>query len=106
MRSLGDLWSDGSAPCGSRLQELYRSTMETFQTLVDVLFLQTLPGVTGLSRAQCDLVGREAQEDAALRLGDAERFRRQQWRLSQDLLEREQQVGVCGAGPASARLET
>lgn len=73
-------------------QELYRSTMETFQTLVDVLFLQTLPGVTGLSRAQCDSVGREAQEDAALRLGDAERFRRQQWRLSQDLLEREQQV--------------
>ncbi|CAK6433311.1 unnamed protein product [Pipistrellus nathusii] len=73
-------------------QELYRGTMETFQTLMDGLFLQTLPGVTGLSRAQCDSVRREAQEDAALQLGRADRFRRQQWRLSQDLLEREQQV--------------
>lgn len=66
--------------------------METFQTLMDGLFLQALPGVTGLSRAQCDSVRREAQEDAALQLGRADRFRRQQWRLSQDLLEREQQV--------------
>ncbi|XP_014393769.1 PREDICTED: LOW QUALITY PROTEIN: ellis-van Creveld syndrome protein [Myotis brandtii] len=73
-------------------QELYRSTMGTFQTLVDVLFLQTLPDVTGLSRAECDSVRREAQEDAALQLGNADRFRRQQWRLSQDLLEHEQQV--------------
>ncbi|XP_036184472.1 ellis-van Creveld syndrome protein isoform X2 [Myotis myotis] len=73
-------------------QELYHSTMGTFQTLVDVLFLQTLPDVTGLSRAECDSVRREAQEDAALQLGNADRFRRQQWRLSQDLLEREQQV--------------
>uniref|UniRef100_G1P5N1 EvC ciliary complex subunit 1 n=1 Tax=Myotis lucifugus TaxID=59463 RepID=G1P5N1_MYOLU len=73
-------------------QELYRSTMGTFQTLADVLFLQTLPDVTGLSRAECDSVRREAQEDAALQLGNADRFRRQQWRLSQDLLEHEQQV--------------
>ncbi|XP_059531950.1 evC complex member EVC isoform X2 [Myotis daubentonii] len=73
-------------------QELYCSTMGTFQTLVDVLFLQTLPDMTGLSRAECDSVRREAREDAALQLGNADRFRRQQWRLSQDLLEREQQV--------------
>nr|KAF6391911.1 EvC ciliary complex subunit 1 [Pipistrellus kuhlii] len=73
-------------------QELYRGTMETFQTLMDGLFLQTLPGMAGLSRAQCDSVRQEAQEDAALQLGRADRFRGQQWRLTQDLLEREQQV--------------
>ncbi|ELK28131.1 Ellis-van Creveld syndrome protein [Myotis davidii] len=31
-------------------------------------------------------------QDAALQLGNVDRFRRQQWRLSQDLLEHEQQV--------------
>lgn len=79
--------------------------MGTFQTLVDVLFLQTLPDVTGLSRAECDSVRREAREDSALQLGNADRFRRQQWRLSQDLLEHEQQVRRLWSGPESLFLK-
>lgn len=73
-------------------QELYRSTVETFQTFVDILFLQTLPGVTSLSRAECEYLRQEAQENAALQLGKSDRFRKQQWKLFQELLEQEKQV--------------
>ncbi|XP_054438204.1 evC complex member EVC [Pteronotus mesoamericanus] len=73
-------------------QELYRSTAGTFQTLVDALFLQTLPGVTGLSRDTCEYLRQETQEDAALQLAESDRFRRRQWELFQELLERDTQV--------------
>ncbi|XP_039694144.1 evC complex member EVC isoform X4 [Pteropus medius] len=73
-------------------QELYRSTMETFQKFADVLFLQTLPGMTGLSQADCDYLRQEAQENTARQLGKSDRFRKQQWKLFQDLLEQERQV--------------
>uniref|UniRef100_A0A8C3YLQ6 EvC ciliary complex subunit 1 n=1 Tax=Catagonus wagneri TaxID=51154 RepID=A0A8C3YLQ6_9CETA len=73
-------------------QELYRSAMDTFQKFVDVLFLQTLRRVTGLSQAECEDLKREAQEDAARQLGKSDRFRSQQWKLFQDLLEQERQV--------------
>ncbi|XP_053778343.1 evC complex member EVC isoform X3 [Desmodus rotundus] len=73
-------------------QELFRSTVETFQAFVDSLFLHTLPGVTGLSREECEYLRQEAQENAALQLGKSDRFRKQQWKLFQDLLEREKQV--------------
>ncbi|XP_032255653.1 ellis-van Creveld syndrome protein isoform X2 [Phoca vitulina] len=73
-------------------QELYRGTMETFQKFVDVLFLQTLPGVTGLSRAECECLRQEVQENAARQLKQSDRFRKQQWELFQDLLEQDKQV--------------
>nr|XP_030720041.1 ellis-van Creveld syndrome protein isoform X4 [Globicephala melas] len=73
-------------------QELYRSTMETFQKFVDVLFLQTLPCVTDLSQAECEYLQQEAQENAAQQLEKLDRFRSQQWKLFQDLLEQEKQV--------------
>uniref|UniRef100_A0A8D2C0M2 Ellis-van Creveld syndrome protein n=1 Tax=Sus scrofa TaxID=9823 RepID=A0A8D2C0M2_PIG len=73
-------------------QELYRSAMDTFQKFVDVLFLQTLPRVTGLSQAECEYLKQEAQENAALQLGKSDRFRSQQWKLFQDLQEQEKQV--------------
>ncbi|XP_057562217.1 evC complex member EVC isoform X4 [Hippopotamus amphibius kiboko] len=73
-------------------QELYRSTMETFQKFVDVLFLQTLPRVTDLSQAECEYLRQEAQENAAQQLEKSDRFRSQQWKLFQDLLEQEKQV--------------
>ncbi|XP_048640117.1 ellis-van Creveld syndrome protein isoform X4 [Marmota marmota marmota] len=72
-------------------QELYRSTMGTFQGCVDALFLQTL-GARGLPRAECEALRQEVQEDAARRLGRSDRFRRRQWGLLQELLERDQQV--------------
>ncbi|XP_036083376.1 ellis-van Creveld syndrome protein isoform X2 [Rousettus aegyptiacus] len=73
-------------------QELYRTTMDTFRKFADVLFLQTLPGVTGLSQADCDYLRQEAQENTARQLGKSDRFRKQQWELFQDLLEQERQV--------------
>uniref|UniRef100_A0A8C6BAN6 EvC ciliary complex subunit 1 n=1 Tax=Monodon monoceros TaxID=40151 RepID=A0A8C6BAN6_MONMO len=73
-------------------QELYRSTMETFQKFVDVLFLQTLPCVTDLSQAECEYLRQQAQENAAQQLEKLDRFRSQQWKLFQDLLEQEKQV--------------
>lgn len=66
--------------------------MDTFQKFVDVLFLQTLPRVTGLSQAECEYLKQEAQENAALQLGKSDRFRSQQWKLFQDLQEQEKQV--------------
>ncbi|KAM8802372.1 evC complex member EVC isoform 3-T3 [Rhynchonycteris naso] len=73
-------------------QELYRGTMETFQTFVDALFLQTLPDLTGFSQAECEYLRQEVQENAAQQLGKSDRFRKQQWKLFQDLLEQEKQV--------------
>ncbi|XP_077877129.1 evC complex member EVC isoform X4 [Ictidomys tridecemlineatus] len=72
-------------------QELYRGTMGTFQGCVDALFLQTL-GARGLPRAECEALRQEVQEDAARRLGRSDRFRRRQWGLLQELLERDQQL--------------
>ncbi|KAM9742378.1 evC complex member EVC isoform 1-T1 [Dama dama] len=73
-------------------QELYRSTMETFQKFADILFLQTLPGVTDLSQAECEYLRQEAQENSTRQLEKSDRFRSQQWKLFQDLLEQEKQV--------------
>nr|XP_013002002.1 ellis-van Creveld syndrome protein isoform X2 [Cavia porcellus] len=73
-------------------QELYRSTMDTFQRLEDTLFLHTLPGVSGLPRAECQSLQQEMQEDAARQLGHSDRFRRRQWGLLQELLEQDRQV--------------
>ncbi|XP_032110061.1 ellis-van Creveld syndrome protein isoform X4 [Sapajus apella] len=73
-------------------QELYCSTMDTFQKFVDTLFLQTLPGVTGLPPEECDYLRQEVQENAAWQLGKSDHFRRQQWKLFQELLEQDRQV--------------
>ncbi|XP_055988761.1 evC complex member EVC [Sorex fumeus] len=73
-------------------QELYQSTVGTFQKFVDVLFLETLPDLTGLSRAQCECLQQEVQETTAQQLEKSDRFRKQQWTLFQDLLEQEKQV--------------
>nr|XP_034807804.1 evC complex member EVC isoform X3 [Pan paniscus] len=73
-------------------QELYFSTVDTFQKFVDALFLQTLPGMTGLPPEECDYLRQEVQENAAWQLGKSDRFRRQQWKVFQELLEQEQQV--------------
>ncbi|KAM5271304.1 evC complex member EVC [Ctenodactylus gundi] len=72
-------------------QELYRGTIETFQRFVDVLFLQTLPDMSGLPGAECESLRQGVQEDAARRLGQSDRFRRRQWGLLQDLLEQDRQ---------------
>ncbi|KAG8505836.1 Ellis-van Creveld syndrome protein [Galemys pyrenaicus] len=92
----GDLEDDESIRATEALaalcQELYRGTIDAFQGFADHLFLQTLPDVTGLPRAECEYLQEEAQEDAARQLGRSDRFRKQQWKLFQDLLEQEKQV--------------
>ncbi|XP_037384996.1 evC complex member EVC isoform X2 [Talpa occidentalis] len=92
----GDLEDDESVRTTEAMaalcQELYRCTMDTFRGFADHLFLQTLPDVTGLPRAECEYLREEAQEDAARQLGKSDRFRKQQWKLFQDLLEQEKQV--------------
>ncbi|XP_019065811.1 ellis-van Creveld syndrome protein isoform X3 [Fukomys damarensis] len=72
-------------------QELYCSTMDTFQWMADTLFLQTLPGVSGLPKTECKALQQATQEEAARQLGHLDRFRRQQWGLLQDLLEQDRQ---------------
>ncbi|ELR50118.1 hypothetical protein M91_14536 [Bos mutus] len=66
--------------------------METFQKFADILFLQTLPRVTDLSQAECEYLRQEAQENSTRQLEKSDRFRSQQWKLFQDLLEQEKQV--------------
>ncbi|XP_065770510.1 evC complex member EVC isoform X2 [Muntiacus reevesi] len=73
-------------------QELYCSTMETFRKFADILFLQTLPRVTDLSPPECEYLRQEAQENSSRQLEKSDRFRSQQWKLFQDLLEQEKQV--------------
>lgn len=85
--------------CGSWPQELFRGTVETFQKFVDVLFLQTLPGVAGLNGTECEYLRQEVRENTAWQLGKSDRFRKQQWELFQDLLEQEKQVrAICQTG--------
>ena len=78
-------------------QELYCSTMGTFQKFVDSLFLKTLPEVTSLPVAECETPRQQVQEQAARQLGQADRFRRRQWGLLCDLLEQDKRV--CLPGP-------
>ena len=66
--------------------------METFQKFADILFLQTLPRVTDLSQAECEYLRQQAQENSTRQLEKSDRFRSQQWKLFQDLLEQEKQV--------------
>ncbi|CAO2640114.1 EvC complex member EVC [Lemmus lemmus] len=73
-------------------QELYCGTMETFQKLVDTLFLKTLPEVSSLPVAECEALKQQVQEQAARQLGQVDRFRRRQWELLCDLLEQDRRV--------------
>ncbi|XP_069924140.1 evC complex member EVC isoform X3 [Oryctolagus cuniculus] len=73
-------------------EELFRRTVRTFQQLADALFLQTLPRQAGLPGAECESLRQEVQASAARQLGKSDRFRKQQWRLFQELLEQDEQV--------------
>lgn len=72
--------------------------METFQKFVDTLFLKTLPEVSSLPVEECETLKQQVQEQAARQLGQADRFRKQQWGLLCDLLEQDRRVCFLGAG--------
>ncbi|XP_049637608.1 evC complex member EVC [Suncus etruscus] len=72
-------------------QELYHNTVGAFQKFTDVLFLETLPDLTGWPRTQSECLLQETQENAARQLEKSNRFRKQQWKLFWDLLEQEKQ---------------
>nr|XP_030720040.1 ellis-van Creveld syndrome protein isoform X3 [Globicephala melas] len=77
-------------------QRLSRSDLEEEEdvraTKAVATLCQTLPCVTDLSQAECEYLQQEAQENAAQQLEKLDRFRSQQWKLFQDLLEQEKQV--------------
>ncbi|XP_060004512.1 evC complex member EVC isoform X3 [Lagenorhynchus albirostris] len=77
-------------------QRLSRSDLEEEEdvraTKAVAALCQTLPCVTDLSQAECEYLRQEAQENAAQQLEKLDRFRSQQWKLFQDLLEQEKQV--------------
>ncbi|XP_067591588.1 evC complex member EVC isoform X4 [Pseudorca crassidens] len=77
-------------------QRLSRSDLEEEEdvraTKAVATLCQTLPCVTDLSQAECEYLRQEAQENAAQQLEKLDRFRSQQWKLFQDLLEQEKQV--------------
>ncbi|XP_045737465.1 evC complex member EVC isoform X3 [Mirounga angustirostris] len=76
-----------------RLTQSYLEEEENIRTTEAVAVLcQTLPGVTGLSRTECEYLRQEVQENAAQQLRQSDRFRKQQWELFQDLLEQDKQV--------------
>ncbi|XP_069869050.1 evC complex member EVC isoform X1 [Dipodomys merriami] len=73
-------------------QELYHGTMQVFGRFVDALFLQTLPEVSGLPRAECEALQQQVREQAARQLGQSDRLRRRQWDVLRGLLEQDRQV--------------
>lgn len=79
--------------------------MGAFQKFTDVLFLETLPDLTGWPRTQSECLLQETQENAARQLEKSDRFRKQQWKLFWDLLEQEKQVSVFQETAASHALQ-
>ncbi|XP_068926134.1 evC complex member EVC isoform X2 [Petaurus breviceps papuanus] len=72
-------------------QELYSSSIQTFEKLTEETFLHTLLGVTGLSLGECEHLKQDVQHNGALDLEKSDRFREKQWTLFQELLDQEKQ---------------
>ncbi|XP_068926132.1 evC complex member EVC isoform X1 [Petaurus breviceps papuanus] len=73
-------------------QELYSSSIQTFEKLTEETFLHTLLGVTGLSLGECEHLKQDVQHNGALDLEKSDRFREKQWTLFQELLDQEKQL--------------
>ncbi|XP_060155134.1 evC complex member EVC isoform X3 [Globicephala melas] len=67
-------------------QRLSRSDLEEEEDV------RATKAVATLCQAECEYLQQEAQENAAQQLEKLDRFRSQQWKLFQDLLEQEKQV--------------
>ncbi|XP_027692409.1 ellis-van Creveld syndrome protein [Vombatus ursinus] len=72
-------------------QELYSSSIQTFEKLMEETFLHTLLGVTGLSLGECEHLKQDVQHSGALDLEKSDQFREKQWTLFQELLDKEKQ---------------
>ncbi|XP_036618191.1 ellis-van Creveld syndrome protein [Trichosurus vulpecula] len=73
-------------------QELYSSSIQTFEKLIEETFLHTLFGVTGLSLGECEHLKQDVQHSGALDLEKSNRFRKKQWTLFKELLDQEKQL--------------
>lgn len=62
------------------------------EELVKELFLQNLPGITGLSLRECELLKEEWQENLVLQLEKVDSYRQQHWKLFQEQMQQEKQV--------------
>ncbi|XP_072476297.1 evC complex member EVC isoform X1 [Notamacropus eugenii] len=73
-------------------QELYSSSIQTFEKLLEETFLHTLLEVTGLSLGECEHLKQDVQQSGALDLEKLDRFREKQWTLFQGLLDQEKEL--------------
>ncbi|XP_025051149.1 ellis-van Creveld syndrome protein isoform X1 [Alligator sinensis] len=73
-------------------KELYVRSSHALEELVKELFLQNLPGITGLSLRECELLKEEWQENLVLQLEKVDSYRQQHWKLFQEQMQQEKQL--------------
>uniref|UniRef100_A0A8D0GR75 EvC ciliary complex subunit 1 n=1 Tax=Sphenodon punctatus TaxID=8508 RepID=A0A8D0GR75_SPHPU len=73
---------------------LYSLSSRTLKDMVKELFLQALPGVSGLSLGDCELLNEESQENLALQLEKSDSSRQKRQALFQEQLQQENQLRI------------
>ncbi|XP_035403180.1 evC complex member EVC isoform X2 [Cygnus atratus] len=75
-------------------KELYSKASSVLAELVNELFLQTLPVVTGLSVRECELLKEEWQENLVPQLEKWDTHHQKRWKLFQEQLLQEKKVWI------------
>ncbi|XP_042668077.1 ellis-van Creveld syndrome protein [Centrocercus urophasianus] len=75
-------------------KELYSKASHALAELVNELFLQTLPAVTGLSVRECELLKEDWQENVVPQLEKWDSHRQKRWKLFQEQLLQEKKVWI------------
>ncbi|NXL85893.1 EVC protein, partial [Alectura lathami] len=75
-------------------KELYSKASHALAELVNELFLQTLPVVTGLSVRECELLKEEWQENLVPQLEKWDAHRQKRWKLFQEQLLQEKKLWI------------
>nr|XP_047902217.1 ellis-van Creveld syndrome protein isoform X3 [Anser cygnoides] len=75
-------------------KELYSKASSVLAELVNELFLQTLPVVTGLSVRECELLKEEWQENLVPQLEKRDTHHQKRWKLFQEQLLQEKKLWI------------
>uniref|UniRef100_G1NJD1 Uncharacterized protein n=1 Tax=Meleagris gallopavo TaxID=9103 RepID=G1NJD1_MELGA len=75
-------------------KELYSKASHALAELVNELFLQTLPVVTGLSVRECELLKEDWQENVVPQLEKWDSHRQKRWKLFQEQLLQEKKLWI------------
>uniref|UniRef100_A0A8C3KW84 EvC ciliary complex subunit 1 n=1 Tax=Chrysolophus pictus TaxID=9089 RepID=A0A8C3KW84_CHRPC len=75
-------------------KELYSKASHALAELVNELFLQTLPVVTGLSVRECELLKEDWQENVIPQLEKWDSHRQKRWKLFQEQLLQEKKLWI------------